>query len=172
VSIARDSGQFTYFTGGPVQPVLVLGDARLNLARSEERYGLLVLDAFSSDAIPIHLLTREALQIYQDHLTADGILAFNISSRYFDLEGVLADLARCAEPPLVCFAQDDLAVNDYEEQLGKAPSHWVVMARQPKVLAKLIKQHKFHKVRGRSDRAVWTDDYCNLLSVLRWRWHE
>lgn len=168
VSIARDSGQFTYFTGGPVQPALVLGDARLNLARSAERYGLLVLDAFSSDAIPIHLLTREALQIYRDHLCADGILAFNISSRYFEVEGVLADLAGSVEPPLVCFAQDDLAVNESEKQLGKASSHWVIMARQPEALAKLRQQHKFHLVRGRLDRAVWTDDYCNLLSVLRW----
>jgi hypothetical protein len=169
VAIARDSGQFTFFTGGLVQPALVVGDARLKLARSAERFGLLVLDAFSSDAIPIHLMTREALQIYCDHLSADGVLAFNISSRYFDLEGVLADLASRAEPPLVCLTQKDLAVPEYDKRLGKAPSHWVVMARRPEALAKLIRQPGWHEVRGRSDRPVWTDDYCNLLSVLRWR---
>jgi hypothetical protein len=170
VAIARDSGQFTFFTSGPVQPALVLGDARLQLARSTERYGLLIIDAFSSDAVPIHLLTREALQIYWDHLRADGLLVFNISSRYFDLEGVLADLAEHAEPPLVCMAQNDLAVSPAEKQLGKSPSHWVVMARQREALAKLNQPRRtWRQVQGRSDRALWTDDYCNLLGVLRWQ---
>jgi spermidine synthase len=168
VSIARDSGQFTFFTGGPVQPTLVLGDARLKLARSTEQYGLLVIDAFSSDAIPTHLLTREALQIYMDHLSADGILAFNISSRCFDLEGVLANVAGRAEPPLICLAQKDLAVGVSEKKLGKAPSHWVVMARRREALAKLIQRRKWHEVAKVPNRAVWTDDYCNLLSVLKW----
>lgn len=169
VAIARDSGQFTYLTSGPVQPALVLGDARLQLARSTEHYGLLVLDAFSSDAIPAHLLTREALQIYRDHLDADGILAFNISSRYLDLEGVLADLAGRAEPPLVCLSQKDLGVGSIERQLGKAPSHWVVMAPRREALAKVIQRGNWFQLRARRDRTVWTDDYCNLLGVVRWR---
>lgn len=169
VTIARDSGQFSFFTGGPVQPALVLGDARLKLARSTEQYGLLVLDAFSSDAIPVHLLTREALQIYRDHLSADGILAFNISSRYFDLEGVLANLAGRAEPPLICMAQKDLVLGISEKELGKSPSHWVVMAQRREALAKLIQRHSWQKVSASLDRPVWTDDYCNLLSVLKWK---
>jgi hypothetical protein len=169
VAIARDSGQFTYFTVGPVQPALVLGDARLKLARSAEQYGLLVIDAFSSDAVPIHLLTGEALQIYRDHLSADGILAFNISSRYFDLESVLANLASRGEPPLICLAQRDLAVGVNEKKLGKAPSHWVVMGQRREGLAKLIQKHRWHQVRANPDRAVWTDDYCNLLSILKWK---
>jgi hypothetical protein len=169
VAIARDSGQFTFFTGGPVEPALVLGDARLKLARSTEQYGLLVIDAFSSDAIPIHLLTREALQIYREHLSADGILAFNISSRYFDLEGVLANLARNAEPPLICLEQKDLVVGVSERKLGKAPSHWVVMAQRREALANLIQKHGWHEVRANPNRAVWTDDYCNLLGILKWK---
>lgn len=168
VAIARDSGQFTFLTGGPIQPALILGDARLKLAQSTERYGVLVVDAFSSDAIPIHLLTREALQIYRDHLRADGLLVFNISSRYFDLEGVLADLASDAEPPLLCLAQKDLAVGTSEKQRGKAPSHWVVLAQRREALAKLMQRRTWYEVRGRPDHAVWTDDYCNLLSILKW----
>lgn len=172
VSIARDSGQFTFLTCGAVQPDIVLGDARLQLARSTEHYGLLVLDAFSSDAIPAHLLTREALRIYLDHVDAEGILAFNVSSRYLDLESVLANLAGHAEPPLVCFAQQDLAVGPTDRQLGKSPSHWVVMARRREALTKVLRRGNWHQVRPRADRAVWTDDYCNLLSVLRWRTRE
>src|SRR5579883_2188060 len=172
VAIARDSGQFTYLTGGPIKPAIVLGDARLKLARNRDRYGLLIIDAFNSDSIPTHLLTREALQIYRDHLSEDGILAFHISSRYFDLEGELANLAAHAEPPLVCLLQNDLAVDPREKQLGKSPSRWVVMAQGREALAKLIKQRKWHEARGRPDRAVWTDDYCNLLGVLKWEEEE
>jgi hypothetical protein len=172
VSIARDSGQFTYLRRSEVQPALVLGDARLQLARSTEHYGLLIIDAFSSDAIPVHLLTREAVQIYLDHLDADGILAFNISSRYLDLEGVLANLAGHAEPPLVCAAQQDLAVGPDDRRRGKSPSHWVIMARQREALAKVLPGGAWYKASTRPDRAVWTDDYCNLLAVLRWQSRE
>jgi hypothetical protein len=172
VAIARDSGQFTYLTGGPIKPAVVLGDARLKLARNRDQYGLLIIDAFNSDAIPVHLLTREALQIYREHLSENGILAFHISSRYFDLEGELANLAGHAEPPLVCLVQNDLAVEPREKQLGKAPSRWVVMAQGREALAKLIKQRMWHQARGRPDRAVWTDDYSNLLSVLKWEGEE
>jgi SAM-dependent methyltransferase len=172
VAIARDSGQFTYLTRGPIKPAVILGDARLKLARNVELYGLLVIDAFNSDAIPVHLLTREALQIYRDHLREDGILAFHISSRYFDLEGELANLAVHADPPLLCLMQNDLAVEPREKKLGKAPSRWVVMAHRREALAKLIQKRKWDEARGRPDRAVWTDDYSNLLSVLKWEGEE
>jgi hypothetical protein len=172
VRIARDSGQFTFLANSPVQPTLVLGDARRKLTQSTERYGLLIIDAFDSDSIPIHLLTREALQVYRDHLRANGILLFNISSRYFDLEGVLADLASCAEPPLICLSQRDVAVGVTEKQHGKAPSHWVVMVQERETVAKLNRHRRWHEVHGNPERAVWTDDYCNLLSVLKWEWEE
>jgi hypothetical protein len=168
VAIARDSGQFTFFTGGPVQPDLILGDARRKLVQSTERYGLLVIDAFSSDSIPIHLLTREALQIYLDHLSEDGLLVFNISNRYLDLERVLADLACQADPPLVCLAQQDLNPRADEKLRGAAPSHWLVLARQRQAVAKLLRRGSWRDVPGRPDRPVWTDDYSNLLGVLKW----
>jgi hypothetical protein len=168
VAIARDSGYFTFLSGAAVQPDIVLGDARLQLAHSDARYGLLVIDAFSSDAIPVHLLTREALQIYLDHLRDDGILFFNISNRYLDLENVLADLARHAQPSLVCLSWKDVTVKENDKALGKAPSHWVALARSNEAIAKLLRHGPWKRLRGRADRRVWTDDYSNLLGVLKW----
>ena len=117
-----DSGLFTFYhdcvTRCGNSPAVVLGDARLTLGRSDEKFGLLVIDAFSSDAIPIHLLTQEALQVYRRRLTEDGVLLFNISNRYLELEPVLADLARNANPQMVCLAQDDRGLTTSERRLA------------------------------------------------------
>jgi hypothetical protein len=149
----------------------VLGDARLTMERKNlspnEKYGILVVDAFSSDAIPIHLLTREALKVYLDKTTEDGILAFHISNRYLDLRPVLANLAE--EEGLVAFFNRDPGIGE----IGKAPSTWVVLARKKEHLEKLL-AHKpgedplWNPVETNPRVGVWTDDYSNLLSVFSW----
>jgi spermidine synthase len=114
---------------------LVLGDARLTMERKQlrddEKYGIIVVDAFSSDAIPIHLITREALDIYLDKMTEDGILAFHVSNRYLDLRPVLANLAE--ERNLASLFQSD----DDESYPGKARSTWVMLARKEEYLDRL-----------------------------------
>src|SRR5262249_13384494 len=108
--IARDPRFFTYLRDCEERGVIlniVLGDARLQLQRTADQYGIIVLDAFSSDTIPIHLLTREAVGIYLDHLRENGILAFHISSRYFRLAPVLAAVAE--NRGLICLWQEDNA---------------------------------------------------------------
>ncbi|HEX2210727.1 MAG TPA: fused MFS/spermidine synthase, partial [Longimicrobium sp.] len=93
--IARDTAYFTYLADSPARTRVVLGDARLSLARdTAATYDLILLDAFSSDAIPVHLVTREALQTYLARLAPRGIIAFHISNRYLDLEPVVAALAK------------------------------------------------------------------------------
>src|SRR5207245_11436461 len=88
--IARDSGYFTFLRDCKASVEYVLGDARLTLQEAPpKQYGIIVMDAFSSDAIPLHLLTREALAIYKEKLTADGIIAFHISNGYLDLTPAL-----------------------------------------------------------------------------------
>jgi hypothetical protein len=105
--IARDSRYFTYLADSPASVHVVLGDARLKLADAPDRkYTLIVLDAFASDAIPVHLITREALQLYVSKLGAHGVIAFHVSNRYVDLPPVLGALARDAH--LVALAQDDV----------------------------------------------------------------
>jgi hypothetical protein len=169
VSIARDSGLFTYWRDSPAPPALVLGDARLQLARSGERYDLLVIDAFSSDAIPLHLLTREALALYRQHLAEGGVLAFNVTNRYLDLEPVLGDLAGAARPPLACLALDDRTLSDIERRAGKDTSHWVVLAEREETLAPLAVTASWYRVPARPGRRVWSDDFANLFDVLRRR---
>jgi hypothetical protein len=160
-------GLFTFYGDCPAEKQIVLGDARLTLACADARHGLLVVDAFSSDAIPAHLLTREALQVYRSRLADDGLLAFNISNRYLELEPVLAALAADAQPPLVCLARQDRSLSQEEEAEGKSPSHWVVLATRAEDVARL-KQAGWSGSRPRPGVAVWTDDYCNLWGAFRW----
>src|SRR5262249_55675564 len=127
---------------------------------------LFVLDAFSSDAIPLHLLTREAIQLYLDKLAEGGILAFHISNRYLDLKPVLANLARDAK--LACWAKDDLQPTEREKKAGKDASQWVVMAREKRDLDKIIDSYGWHQPEERREVGVWTDDFSNILSVFKW----
>jgi hypothetical protein len=146
--------------GAHVEP-LVLGDARVTMERQqlapEDRYRLLIVDAFSSDAIPIHLITREAVQVFLERLAEDGILCYHISNRYLDLKPVLATLAEALG--LAAVYESD----DQEEYPGKARSSWVFLAREPKYLERLgdLKKPETDPKVG-----VWTDDYSNLLSVF------
>jgi hypothetical protein len=164
--IAYDPNYFTFLTDAEERGVklqVVLGDARLQMARTDDPlYGLIVVDAFSSDAIPIHLLTREAIELYLDHLTADGLLVFHISNRYINLEPVLANLAK--EFGLVGLAQidEDLSIPE------KAASHWVVLARKHAALGGLATDHRWQPIKENPAVGLWTDDYSNLLSVIDW----
>jgi hypothetical protein len=147
----------------------VLGDARLSLQRTDQHFGVLVMDAFSSDAIPVHLLTREALKVYFDHLDDDGILAFNISNRYLDLKTVVADLARnpIEGPPLACYYQDDRDLNDLDKQEGKTSSQWMILARHPAALKGMVGNALWRTPPGRQGTA-WSDDFSNLLGAVKW----
>jgi hypothetical protein len=145
--IAYNPAYFTYVQDAQDRGAMVdvvLGDARLKL---EERAGqdradpfaLLVVDAFSSDAIPVHLITREALAIYLDNLAGDGLLAFHISNRYLDLEPVLGNLV--AEAGLAAFIQHDGA----GDIPGKKASTWVILARQESTLDRLVHEGRWEQ---------------------------
>ena len=161
--IARDPRLFTYLRVCPGENDVVLGDARLSLDRAaDSRYGMLVADAFSSDAVPVHLLTREALALYRSKLREDGILAFNVSNRYLDLEPVLAALARDAK--LACVAQRDRTSQD-DGRPDTDASEWVVMRRRA-VRAVAPAAEGWHGCRGARGTSVWTDDFSNLLGAI------
>ena len=162
VHIAENEQYFTFLRDSPARTHIILGDGRLSLARATDKhYGTIILDAFSSDAIPVHLLTREAVRnVYLHKLADNGLLLFHISNRYLDLQPVLADVARDAG--LVCRVSSDLGNWD----IGKAPSIWVVMARSPRDLSFLDERWK--NLEGRPDRTVWTDDFSNVVRIVRW----
>jgi hypothetical protein len=165
--IARDPRYFTFLRDCSPKTDVVLGDARLSLRNAPDRhYGLIVLDAFSSDAVPLHLLTREALKLYLTKLAEGGILAFHISNRYLDLRPVLGNLA--GDAGLVCLTQDDTNVSEAETQKGKYPSRWVVMARRQDDLGKLAQDPRWHMLSARAGTRVWTDDFTSIVGIIRW----
>jgi spermidine synthase len=166
--IARDSRYFTFLRDCFPQVNVVLGDARISFQKApDQHYGLIILDAFSSDSIPIHLITREAVQLYLSKLSRDGILAFHISNTHLDLRPVLGRLA--ADARLAILAQDDFKVTEVEIKRGKASSQWVVMAPKKDALAKLSQDERWVSLDGGLERRVWTDDFSNILSVVRWK---
>jgi hypothetical protein len=167
VRVAEDPHFFTYLRDGRHRGVdvrVVLGDGRLKLAEEQGKFGLIVLDAFSSDYIPAHLLTREALQLYQQRLTDDGVLAFQITSRYVNLAPVLAGLARDAGLLGVLWH----GTPQEEQRPFKARSDWVLLARRPEHLGKLVEDQRWLPVSLDGVAAVWTDDYYNVIGTLRW----
>jgi SAM-dependent methyltransferase len=165
VRIAQDPRYFTYLSGCIAHPEIVLGDARLELARqADQRFDVMVFDAFSSDAIPLHLVTREALALYLRKLGPRGVLAFHISNRFLDLEPVLANLARDSQ--LIAYISRDVALNTLDIAAAKDSSVWVAMARQAADLGELTTSWKWTPAVA-SNQRVWTDDYSNILGVLR-----
>jgi hypothetical protein len=166
--IARDPTYFTFLRDCAPGAGVVLGDARLSLAHAADQgYDLMVLDAYSSDSTPIHLITREALALYRAKLAPGGVLAFHISNQYLDLKPVLGDLARDAG--LIALFQDDLVIGPDDAARGKSASQWVIMARDHADFGALAGDQRWQPLESRPDAQVWTDDFSSILSVLRWR---
>ncbi len=161
VRLARDPRWFSYLADSRARIAVVLGDARLTLSGAPpRRYDLLVLDAFSSDAIPMHLLTREALRLYLDKLSDGGVVAMHITNRYLNLAPILARLAQDA----------GLACRDRSHDTSNTPedyaSHWVMMSRRADALKELTAGEGWNDTLPRPRTPLWTDDFSNILSAL------
>ena len=147
---------------------IVLGDARLSLLQApDSAYDFIVLDAFSSDAIPVHLMTREALQLYLRKLAPGGSVAFHISNRYLDLEPVLVELARDAR--MAGLVGADTAITSSQRMSFKMNSKWVVLSRRAQDHMLLTLQPGWRVLAPQSAVGLWTDDFSNVFSVFRWR---
>jgi hypothetical protein len=169
--LAETPRYFSFLEQCAPKAKIVLGDARLKLRDAPDaHYGLIILDAFSGDSIPMHLMTREALALYRRKLAPGGIIAFHISSRYLQLAPLLGDLAQDAN--LVCLMEDDSATTQLQKDEGKTASKWVVMALSQADLTSLIADKgsaaRWQSIPAQPGARVWTDDYSNLLSVIRW----
>jgi len=155
---------FAFISGCPADPGArklrrVTGDGRIAMARADETFDTIVIDVFSSDAIPVHMLTREAFDVYLQRLRPGGVLAFHASNRYLDVVSVLAAVAR--DRGLAVLGRDDKRRKNNAP--GVEPSRWVVAARNAAVIDPL-------KTRGwytpDPHRSVWTDDF-NDLPILQ-----
>ncbi len=169
LSIAQNTNYFTYLaraTNAVIEHQL--GDARLRLREAAPAsFGLIICDAFSSDVPPLHLITREAMELYLSKLAPGGLLFFHISSRYLDFRPVLGNLADNLRLTAVSF--NDAAVDPEAAKAGKYASHWVVLARQGEDLGNLKSDSRWQPLAPDPTMRVWTDDYSNLLSIFEWR---
>src|SRR6185295_19108624 len=140
VDIARDRGLFTYLADAKGDVEIVVGDARLSLQSVPDgTFGLLVLDAFSSDAVPVHLLTLEAMSLYVRKLAPSGVLVMHLSSCHLDLEPVMAAAVASLGLTARILADDSAPV---AERAWRWPADWMVVARQPADLAPLAAEGK------------------------------
>jgi hypothetical protein len=170
--VAEDPRYFTFMSQSRAgMPRVVLGDAYLQLQDEQNAsFDFLILDAFSSDAIPVHLLTREAIRLYLDKLRPGGIIAFHVSNRYLNLRPILARLAEDAG--LIPRAWLD---SGGEKIPGKLDSDWVIMARREEDFGTVVwpkgvdKPHddRWELIRPRQNTPLWTTEFSNLLSAFR-----
>ena len=167
VQIARQ--QFSFLSDSPARIEIALGDARLSLEREAaqglaQHFDVLAIDAFSSDAIPVHLITREALGIYLRHMKADGIVAFHVSNRFLDLVPVVARIAREQGAQAVLIEDDP----DEDDATGRSRSDWVLVSRSAAALAmQPIAEKRGVPAEDRPAWRTWTDDYSNLIQILK-----
>jgi spermidine synthase len=143
---------------------LVVGDGRLELSRSNDAYDLIVLDAFSSGTVPVHLLTREAFELYLGRLAPRGALLFHISNRHLDLAPVVAAQAR--DLGLAAFTWSDVRT-DADVERGIFGSQWVLLARSAQDLD-YVPLLGWRPLDTQIPDRAWTDDFSDLLTVQRW----
>jgi SAM-dependent methyltransferase len=155
--------EFTFLADSAAKIELVVGDARLSLEReAPQGFDVLAVDAFSGDAIPVHLITREALALYLKHLKPDGIVAFHVSNRFLDLIPVVQRIA--AENG----AQAVLVQDDPDEDEERSRSDWVLVSRSQEALARpALKERGAAPAEEQPDWRTWTDDYSNLIQILK-----
>jgi hypothetical protein len=162
-NLARE--YFSFLADSAAKVEVALGDARLTMENeAPQGYDVLVLDAFSSDAVPVHLLTKEAMEVYLRHLNEGGVLAFHISTMHLDLQSVVWRLADE-------FGLKTVWIEGFEdESLGALASDWILLSKDGSFLESVLIQKAASRPEGRRREVMlWTDDHINLLEVLKKR---
>jgi SAM-dependent methyltransferase len=161
ISIAQE--QFTYLKDSKATIEFSIGDARLSLEReAPQRLDILAVDAFSSDSIPVHLITLEALQAYERHMQPDGIVAFHVSNRFLELKPVVQQIAE-ARGFKVAWIEEV----DEDDEVDSTATDWILLSKDAKTLSAEPIAAVAKPIDGRPDWRIWTDDFNNLLQVLK-----
>lgn len=163
VRIAKNPGLFTFLSTCAPNAGIVLGDARLTLAKARQRHDLIIVDAFSSDAIPVHLMTREAIAGYRSLLNDSGVLVMHISNRHMELGRVVAAVG-AAEGFVTYSRQDNF--RDGTPSSYKLPTIVTALARKPAHLGRLMKQPGWAELKPDPRVAAWTDDYSDIVGAI------
>lgn len=163
VQVARS--EFSFLSDSAARIEISVGDARLALEREPaQNFDVLAVDAFSGDAIPVHLITREALAVYLRHVKPDGIVAFHLSNRFLHLIPVVARLAREENAHAVLVSDDP----DDDDETGRSRTDWVLVSRSPAALEdpKIVEKGAT-EAPDEAGWRTWTDDYSNLIQILK-----
>jgi hypothetical protein len=164
VDTARDPKYFTFIRNCEPDLKPVIGDARLTFAREPDGiYDLIIVDAYSSDAIPIHLATREAMKIYKDKLTPHGAVVMHVSNRHLELASVVVGIADANDLKSWVYNEDSGRDNEYI-----FATNVVVSARNDADVGALASSDKWALTDPTDGQRVWTDDYSNILGAV-WR---
>ena len=165
VSIAQNDRLFWYLSSCAPNANLVIGDGRLELAKvSPNAYDLLVLDAYSSDQPPLHMLTREAFALFASRVAPRGLIAFHISARYFNLAPIIGNLA--ASVAWQAWISKDARFTLRQTKPGEIESQWVVVARQAGDVRAIASDKRWQRLSPDRRLRTWTDDYSSLLTVM------
>jgi hypothetical protein len=158
------TSRFTYITHCPAKVEVVMGDARLSMEREPpQQFDLLALDAFSGDAIPVHLLTKEAFEIYQRHLKPDGILVVHISNHYLDLEPVVVNLARRFNYKVAAIDHEE-----GEDETWDYSSTWILLSHNESIISSPSISSAAYSIKTNSARMpLWTDDFTAMFQILK-----
>ena len=161
VRVART--EFTYLADSGARIEIVVGDARLSLEREPpQQFDVLAVDAFAGDAIPVHLITREALAVYLRHMKPDGIVAFHVSNRFLRLIPVVARIAKEDGAHAI------LVSDNPEDDSSRSRTDWVLVSRSRAELhSRRILQAGAAPALDEPRWRTWTDDYSNLVQILK-----
>lgn len=152
--------EFTFLPDSPANKQIVMGDARLSLEREPpQNFDVLLIDAFSGDSIPVHLITREAFELYYKHMKPEGIIAVHISNKYLNLEPVLARAAEALRKPTALIESEDTG-----DCFGTT---YVLFASDPEVFQNPAFASPMRPARVKAGVDMWTDDYSNLFRILK-----
>jgi len=167
VDIARNP--FTYLALSKARVELAVGDARLVMEReAPQNFDILIMDAFSSDAVPVHLLTREAFEIYRRHLKPDGAIVVNISNRYLDLRPVVENAARRLGYEVITIDSDDGAGEDEDGGWWFYAASFMVLSRNKEFMSReALRAAASPAAPARADIPLWTDDYASMFKILK-----
>ncbi|HRK20635.1 MAG TPA: fused MFS/spermidine synthase, partial [Fimbriimonadaceae bacterium] len=161
--VARDPRFFTYLRDSQAEVKVVLGDARMSLRDSTDQYDCIMLDAYSSDAVPIHLITKEALALYMKHLKPKGILMFHISNKHLDLEPVVHELARDAG--LNAMGWRDTSITPEERSQRKVGSDWIMVYRSGANVSRILELGDWKPTKAHPGVGLWTDDFSSIWTI-------
>jgi hypothetical protein len=165
IKIANNPDLFTYMRDCNGNKKVILGDARIKLQEADpKRYGFMIMDAYSSDSLPVHLITKEALEMYLSKLDDNGIIAFHISNRHLDLKPVLASLMTHFD--LAGYVRTDMKVKKISKNSLAVANQWVILTKNPELFENIKPDDKWQPLVS-SNHSLWTDNYSSILSILK-----